>query len=232
MSGSNWGDDLASIETVGVQLRKTDVSQLHVALVYRVDGTAKTLELAWHRDLVSVNVELTGLFAPLQLDPANAISLAAYCEAVALENHANIPGKAQIPYWIRYDGETFTATGQWLHDTGLTCATFVLAVLSSQGLTVARHETWGTREDDLTWQCKILRMLASKHPREVAMQRKLIGASRLRPEEVAVAATLPPASQPATFAAVVFDAVALFTRLGAQPFDFCERRSSKCMLGP
>lgn len=214
-----WTDTLPSTP-VAVQIRATAPAQLHVALVFDAEGVSRALELAWHRDVRCQLVENEGLFAAPDLHPANARAMAMFCDAVA-EHNATFDGPAPIPYWIGYGGEVFTAAGRWLHSTGLTCATFVYAIFLSMGYQAAVPSSWSARDEDAVWQCSILRQLAVKYPDEARVQRCLVGCTRLRPEEVAVALVQPPASWPTVFSTVDQGASALRERLGVEPFSAC-----------
>lgn len=89
-------------------------------------------------------------------------------------------------------------------DTAESCATFVLAIFQSLQLPLVDLRSWPTRPEDVPWQEKIVAYLRSSsnpatqaHAERVAQD---IGCARLRPEEVAAAASA--TSLPASFAHV------------------------------
>jgi hypothetical protein len=97
-----------------------------------------------------------------------------------------------IPYGITVDGIDFGSDGSMLKEeehAGLTCATFVLRILHSQGYEIIDIQNWTERADDEAWQAQILDYLSAVAPKKfIDFQRTQVGALRFRPEEVTVAA--------------------------------------------
>ena len=71
---------------------------------------------------------------------------------------------------------------------GLTCATYILAVLDSIGLALLDEQTWSARPDDAAWQERILALLRETPGVPLAHLQAVmntVGIERIRPEEVA-----------------------------------------------
>ena len=175
-----------------------DRNQNHIAVVYRGDDRAYYLaHLAWHYrfrhelwDCRYYWVELPGVSEEVQETLADWIVLVA-------SKAADIP----IPYSIVFSPDrSFDAAGEYIDSNdgrGLTCATFVLALLSDFGMPIADLTTWPKgRIEDQTWAVKILSYLhceiSSKYPNllpKFAQQwNERMQLRRYRPEEVAACA--------------------------------------------
>lgn len=138
-----------------------DRRQRHVGMVYR-SHNAKTmlLHLGWHRVLHHHEwdgdyhwMELSGLDRELQE------TLADFAVFVA-DAHPGSP----IPYSIIFrEGKYFDANGLFINmndGSGLTCATFLLAIFSDFGLPLIDVSGWpASRKGDFTWLRKILHNL-------------------------------------------------------------------------
>lgn len=177
-----------------------DRQQRHVGMVYR-DHNAKTmlLHLGWHRLLRHHEwdgnyhwMELSGLDRELQE------TLADFAVFVA-DAHPGSP----IPYSVIFrEGRYFDANGQFINmndGSGLTCATFLLAIFSDFGLPLIDAPGWpASRKGDFTWlrdilkKLKIHEVLRHKMPawewlEQVRYRHRL---KRFRPEEVFATADL------------------------------------------
>lgn len=175
-----------------------DRNQNHSAIVYRGDdGKYYLAHLAWHYhfkhelwDGKYYWVELPGISEEVQETLADWIVLVA-------SKAADIP----IPYSIVFSPDrSFDAAGGYIDSNdgrGLTCATFILALLSDFGMPIADRTTWPTgRSEDQTWAIKILKYLYTeihtKYPHLLPQFAKQwdqrMQLSRYRPEEVAACA--------------------------------------------
>lgn len=101
-----------------------------------------------------------------------------------------------IPYGVDFTHDAFDRdTGVWLHGPtgrGLTCASFVVAVLAAAGFSFLDVATWSAREDDKPWVEKICGLLESNGaPEQAEHIRKNERGIRLRPAEVAGGAREP-----------------------------------------
>lgn len=179
-----------------------DKSQKHVALIYRNDLQLPwLLHLGWHRilchepwsghdkyhwvELSSVDIELQETFADWAALVANAAT------------------DATIPYSVVFSPyKNFGANGQYINrkdGSGLTCATFLLAIFDDFGLPLVEISTWPhLRKEDSQWLKKILKSLGMyiwKHvPSELPFFweqfRQRYDLKRFRPEEVLASAHL------------------------------------------
>ena len=173
------------------------LNQQHIGLFYiDAKGDAKFLNLAWHSILRSESPSDKYIWSEIPLDRPNQIHLLTFCSLVYESNQAG------IPYGIGIEGTGFDKGGAFTYEepyAGLTCATFVMQVLHSQGYNIIDFEKWHHRKADKRWQIQIIQKLeewgkkgrVSKE--HIAYQRKMIqkGMARFKPEEIAAAAVLP-----------------------------------------
>jgi hypothetical protein len=105
--------------------------------------------------------------------------------------------KRPIPYGVDYTHDAFDKeTGDWLHGPtgrGLTCATFVVAMLACTGVQFLDVKNWSTpRPGDTAWVAHIVELLAVHDAKEQAEHiLKNEKGLRIRPAEVAGAAKEP-----------------------------------------
>jgi hypothetical protein len=149
--------------------------------------------------------------------PERLRQLAAVCRRVSRKNE-----QGGIPYAFSCpEGASDVQTSAFLLGPtrfGLTCATFVLALLEHAGLALVQLDSWPSgRAGDEQWQMRILADLekcgASKEHLEHVRQE--IGSVRYRPEEVAAAATIAP--PPAVFKAIERLAEAIVAKIRQVP---------------
>jgi len=153
------------------------------------------LHLAFH---AMVREEATGEFpveifwSELPLDDDGAAALAGACRRIG----KRMPS---VRYGIVYEGGTLAEDGTAVlggDAVGLTCATYVLALLRSFNHNLLVLDTWPPRDDDDPWHAHILKMLIGfycKHkdvltPDHIVAVSRERGCARYRPEEVAAAA--------------------------------------------
>ena len=123
----------------------------------------------------------------MPLDEEEHAGLTAYLLRVAAVNEGR-----PIPYGLDAVGQEFDRAGAWAGRSlvGLTCATFIKAVLLGFGRAILDDATWQMRQDDARWQRRILQGLRNEGASEefLTAQAQNVGrASRFRPEEVAAA---------------------------------------------
>ncbi|MCC7337869.1 MAG: hypothetical protein IT422_22505 [Pirellulaceae bacterium] len=186
-----------NLRYVAVIIGEPASDQRHAGIAYRVDETAsfQFLHLAWHRDL-----RRQDSLAPhyCWVDPnVNAKRLkqvAGICEDIA---YANL--MEQIPYSFGTPVSAFDEmTKKFLlgpTTTGLTCASFVLAVFERAQLRLARYAGWATPDfEDIQWQQKVLenlRKIPGVSAEHINVVEREVGTSvRYRPEQVAGAAAI------------------------------------------
>lgn len=136
------------------------------------------------------------------LDPYSANAIIGFLATLYDES------KGRIPYSIEYSaGEYFADSGAQLkteHGDGLTCATFVLEVLSRYGNIVLDRSTWPQDDaENAKWQQWIINAIARSCQGEpidtfLAQVKKIGNVARFRPEEV-MAATCEFEDEPLTF---------------------------------
>lgn len=176
-----------------------DRRQKHVALIYRADNTRlMLLHLGWHRKLYHEQwnseyywLEFGGLDRELQETFADWAVLVADAS----------PG-TPIPYSIIFHpGRNFDVDGRFIYQndgSGLTCATFLLALFSDYGIPLIDISGWPeSRDGDLTWVRKILKMLRKQIELKllpswdwVEQAKRRHKLRRFRPEEVFATAAL------------------------------------------
>ena len=164
---------------------------LHSGLLYRVDdGGPRISHLAWHFDLRDEPANDPYLWADVGLDEDNSRMVAAWLYA-----RHNSP--SDIPYGIDSAGACFDKTTQEFIPPplgkGLTCSTYIVAVLKHLGFSLLLESSWpADRQEDHSWQQAVIdKMKEGQASAEyVASAEKDVGAKRYRPAEVVGAATL------------------------------------------
>lgn len=169
------------------------LSQQHIGLLY-LDGDASVqlLHLAWHHELRKEPPSDKYLWQNISLDEDNMTHLAVICELIYETN------KSGVPYGLCVEGAGFAKDGAFLAEengAGLTCATFVMQILHSQGFMIVDINAWKHRKSDKVWQRQIVQNLqlggASQQHIDYQLKKIQEGAARFKPEEVAVAAVMP-----------------------------------------
>jgi hypothetical protein len=173
---------------VGVGVTRISETQNHAGLVFREDDAdPKFLELRWHHSLHIGPPSQESAFALLNIHRLRVPAVAGYCQSVWDENR-----EGRIPYGFKLPSECFDRnTAKWLlGDTGLglTCATFVLAVLLATGINIADLDDWPVRDSDKEWQQLIICHLKNFAPKQAQYLESETGSLRYRPEEVGGAA--------------------------------------------
>jgi hypothetical protein len=175
---------------LGVAVCEVDADQIHVGFLYKLDdGEVRLCHFARHFALRDHPPSPNYLWQNMGLDETSRHFVAAY-----VANYRINP--ANIPFGIDPGGACFdSVTGDFIRPPlgkGLTCATFIIAILKANGFSLLIENQWPNRPDDDEWQEKILRVLAEHcdDPEHFEAAERDIGAKRYRPEEVAGAATL------------------------------------------
>lgn len=180
-----------AIEHVAIAVGQLRSDQQHVGLLYRRNTSVRMLHLAFHFDLRDQEPDSRLLWIRPSLHRSRARSLAAQCRLIA---HTYADG--QVPYGFRYANSYFErGTGNLILDkeaSGLTCATFVLAVFASSGVRLISTEDWPLRPEDSEWQRKILSLMreGGAEAQTIMAAESQIGSARFRPDEVAAASAL------------------------------------------
>jgi len=165
--------------------------QNHVGFLVRYHAQIHICHLAWHHALVFQPVPNYYFWDDCHFladDRASALSLAGYIIAIGTTAH-------DVPFGITYIDNAFDHHGRFIavpEGLGLTCATFVMSVLSHLAFQIFDLSTWSWRFSDIWWQWKIIRRLRRDGATDHAnTMRRHIGSRRFRPEEVAAAASGP-----------------------------------------
>jgi hypothetical protein len=176
-----------------------DTQQKHIALAYRADNSkVMLLHLGWHQALY--HHEWHGKYQWLEVRGLDRELQETFADWAVLVAEAS-PG-TPIPYSIIFHpGQNFDVRGHFINQndgSGLTCATFLLALFSDYNLPLIDIDSWPeSRNGDLKWVRKILKklrdeVLYNRLPPwawiEQAKRRHML--KRFRPEEVFVTAAM------------------------------------------
>ncbi|TWT87888.1 hypothetical protein [Neorhodopirellula pilleata] len=190
-------DQLRHVAVVIREVGDSGDDQRHSGITYRVDesGPIQFLHLGWHRQLAQQgHLSSKYFWVDPQVPTARLRQVAAICEDIA---HANLV--EQIPYSFGSPVNAFDdRTKKFLlgpTTTGLTCASFVLAVFERAQLRLARYMGWAAPDlDDIRWQQSVLEALRNDprvSPEHInAVEREVGNSVRYRPEQVAGAAAI------------------------------------------
>ena len=98
---------------------------LHTGIFFRAsDQICRVLHLAWHYQLRCDDATDGWAFVAPILDPVELQVLAGFCSLLRAR-------RPRLPYGLRFDASQFDDDGRFVPgpgDTGLTCATFVMAI--------------------------------------------------------------------------------------------------------
>ncbi|TPK84580.1 hypothetical protein FJ934_27505 [Mesorhizobium sp. B2-4-12] len=177
---------------VGIAIRATPLGErsMHVGLLYRhSNGDVKFTHLAWHNDLRDETLPhgdnyLWAECACLTQDDSLSDFVANFIEMCAQSK--------EIPYGPNPPPTAFDLNGRYSPQNdrqGLTCATFISSVLLAAGFPVVRLGTWESRPDDSLWWSSMMKYIEKSAPERAAELDDVAIEFRLRPDEVAVAAT-------------------------------------------
>jgi hypothetical protein len=181
-------EPFATAPFVVLAIKRTQPGQFHVGIVHRSQtASPKLLHLAWHEDLRDARPSTDYSWTPLPFERSVCRGLAGVCRKVAKWYTDGTP----LPYGFDDHETSFDATTGMVRfgqdSSGLTCATFVLAVFRSQRYDLVRTENWPHRKDDEAWAAQVADALEADgaSPEHVANVRKCTGTSvRVRPEEL------------------------------------------------
>ena len=185
--------DFSHVNYLGIAIKQVTPRQRHVALLYCLDNSeARLCHLAWHLDLRDevASAKKSYYWAQVGLDEGNAHIAAVFCSRLLNG------GKSEIPYGLSYAGDCFDEHGRYLPlptGKGLTCVTFVLAVMHHLGYELLNPTEWEGQllsPEDLEWQEWVIdQMTQSGADKEhIDAMKNDVGAPRYRPEHVTVAA--------------------------------------------
>jgi hypothetical protein len=184
---------------VAVAISEPRFDQRHAGVFFRFIATEphEFLHLAWQRDLRLDAPKSDYLWVDPAIPSRRLLQVAAVCNDIASANHPD-----QIPYSFGPPNNCFDEHSCAFllgpTNTGLTCASFVLAVFHRAGIQLVKYGTWPKpTQEDIDWQQKVLANLrdpSCTDPSTVTQEhiqcvQSEIGTSvRYRPEHVAAAA--------------------------------------------
>ena len=153
-----------------------------------MDDDFSFCHLGFHFDLRNQKFDPRYNWILSKLDDVNQLAIASYVQLIADSNPLGLPYS-----FANYGGNFDPLTGVYLSDEdgeGLTCATFVTAVMLKLGWNLVNFESWEARDDDVPVQQQIVQWLidAGATDEHINTQKEGIGAPRLRAEEAAYAA--------------------------------------------
>lgn len=186
-----------AIRHAAVAIAEPNIDQRHTGIIFRVDenGPVEFLHLAWHHDLRrEKRISRKYCWVDPKIPKARLRQLAAICDDIAYANR-----KEKIPYSFGPPHNVFDEeTNKFLLGptrTGLTCASFVLAVFDRAQLKLVAYHGWQSPDyEDVKWQLSVVDQLSqfpSVSSEHLEVVRREVGNSvRYRPEQVAAAAAL------------------------------------------
>jgi len=176
---------------------KASSGQMHCGIVYNDPEASNfnTLHLAFHYDLRNEHVYEKWLSKYRCVYPKiHKIRL----EIVPEMCNRIIRRKESyhIPYGLLFAGGTRIDDNGYIkigdNESGLTCATFVMAVFESCRINLIDIKTWEPRRSDIKWHNKIIKDLIDNKIKygisddHIENVKKEKGCARYRPEEVAI----------------------------------------------
>lgn len=183
--------DLAD-ETVAVALTKGTFGH-HVGLVFRRKTEVKLLHLNFHKDVRFDDFPTPACWiaVPLQMEATNAKTLIGFMKLVGHR-------KPHIPFGVNIQKgvDSFSSGSYKLPKggDGLTCATFINEICRYGGMPLVKVSSWEPRDDDKAWVAGVCELLKIKGADDahIAKVRGNADGLRVRPEEAAAAADMPP----------------------------------------
>jgi hypothetical protein len=205
-----WTVDIASIPPqtrVALAIGVSGRNQRHVGILYRprLSARPRFLHLAGHLTLNDDGLVPEGFRGVLVTDLPGWVepTLVALCKRTAAsDTHDGLPyGFGYQPSTVMRDPHTGKLTLRG--PSGLTCATFVLAIFDLANVQLADLTTWKDRDGDREWKERVITHLKSQlNASELEAIRRDTSSVRVRPEDAAGSATVQ--SRPAHFDQAVF----------------------------
>lgn len=182
--------NVKDIDNVCVVIKEVSSNQYHTGFFFKnLSEEVKFLHLEWYEKLTYESADENFKWLNIPFDQFNQMHFQLFLENIYIQN------EKAIPYGIAIDGIDIGHNGKLLKEeeySGLTCATFVMRVLHSQGYKIIDLENWKIRSEDKEWQEKIIGFLDSHSKASdefIKHQKTYIGnVARYKPSEVVVAA--------------------------------------------
>lgn len=178
-------------------------NQLHCAVVVNRGVTERfIIDLAWHHLLRKEEYRDDYICYATGLDERNQRFVAGLAELVA-----KAEGRT-INYGFDFSGLKFLPNGSVSSrepGKGMTCASFIYVLLNTLSLPPVDLIDWPVRPDDEEWKAGILEFLRAGNADEEHVAAIEAGgdSTRLRPEEIVAAVSLPSSEWPRHFEEIV-----------------------------
>jgi hypothetical protein len=194
-------------EQIAVAVTKGGFNAGHIGIGFRAKGgQPKVLHLAWHHkfrvDFIPEDIEGDCWIAQiLPVPPSTGKQLAAYMRAASMN-------KFEIPYGLDVHAAkgSFDQNAKYQPSSdsdGLTCATFVTEMLRGACVDLIQEDFWEKTEANVAWGKAVAKILSNEgaNPLHVAaVEKSAEKGIRVRPYEVAGAASLSREAWPVSFA--------------------------------
>lgn len=185
-----WTDQLPNnLDTFGFAVHCDNAKHVGI-LLHLDDGEVRLCHFAWHADLRNepANTVAAGryVWGNSSLDIYNKRFLASNF------NHISTANANSLPYGLDASGACLDENNTFFPiplGKGLTCATFIVAVMRSLGYPILQEETWpvGT-EADQRWAEQVVSDLTTHKAPQAhidEVRKDLVNISRFRPSQVA-----------------------------------------------
>ena len=185
---------------LALALFHSDLGGGHLGIIFNEkDNELRVMGLGWHHTFYVSKIphRNCGLAIPIVLPPKAGKSVIAVVRAVSRK-------KPKIPYGIDFIASKGSFTGTTYTppkgSDGLTCASFVLEILSAAAVPLVREDTWKECDANRTWAADVVTLLREHgaDDKHVAAVERNINGLRLIPFELAAAASLPLDKRPAS----------------------------------
>ncbi len=182
---SNKEADYSSVDWLGLFIREYYGGQRHVGFLFKIDDNDPPMfcEQRAHFDLQVREAASDSSWTDIRLDEVSKKSVATWI-------YASLLHESQMPYGFDWKGEVFDdETGAIIQPPpgkGLTCASFVLAVLKNQGFDLIDATSWEMRHEDEQWEKSMITLLETfgAPKSHIEALKEDVPAKRVRPEEV------------------------------------------------
>lgn len=179
-------------DRAAVVLCRTEHGNLHLGVFHRLaGGNVGVLHLGWE-DYVSMEWSWQRLWASPAVPPERLRSVSGLCRLIWEEYRAT----KKFPYGLHYASQFFTHDGALQRDatteSGLTCATFVLAVFRSVGIELIDLSSWPVRENEDRAFLAVVASFAAPALLKALEAEVDAGSKRVQPDEVIGACADPP----------------------------------------
>ncbi|MBA9070209.1 hypothetical protein FHR71_003973 [Methylobacterium sp. RAS18] len=209
---------LAKKVGVLIKLYCPDTLAMHVGLAFETGGITRMAHLASHEALLCSPLREEKGYAWADCGWLQDPDYASSAEYIALFIKASLRND-KVPYGLDPDLDSFASQEFVARDPiqGLTCATYIAAVLRGAGIEVVDIATWRHRPEDDAWSEAVLEELQRRAPLRAAELAGQRARFRVRPDEMAFAVA--EMSVPVSFDQAVAGATGVRAILLAGPLE-------------